>query len=613
MVQISLTLSAGFGKQIFKRCNMKSTAFVCFLFLCALLRHETVFAQQFLKLLDNPAKSYAKQIARFANGDLLIGDSPLDGQAAGQNRGVSLARLDPCGNEIWAKSYGWGTNYLEFKDFIITNTGDIYVLGSAYRNFEELIFLLKLNKNGDLLQFRLFNTGTIDHFTYSISAKGNQVMVCGLLLGWDSQKEGFIALFDEKLRFQWGKRFSPFESFGAGIIAADGGFLCRSGSFLAKLSSQGELQWTTVFTTPTDFYPFAGPLAVPGGYVLEAYGNGFGFFYKIDLAGNLVWKSDQFPTAKYPAGLSLHPDGTMLANWNSPGNGENFPSLLRLSPEGAILQPRKLVSSLSFNTGRTFHSLDKNNTLDIVGSTDPYNSKPDKVADFLFQFPLDVTDGDCYRWEPLETVVPNDIAFGFQSIDTIAQTEVMTEMNAGSVSVAVVQHSYAEICDLSARQQTIAVDTFLPCEEPWLVHLPGPGFTWDDENLDNPRLLTMAGEYRATDNGCATSITYVYTLRKGACKCPVYIPNIFSPNQDGWNDRLEISTGCALQSLRLRVYDRWGNAIFESNTPEAFWDGAGTQKPAMAGVYLVAVEYTLLDDSGQLQKGSVQRDVTLLR
>ncbi|TVR84370.1 MAG: hypothetical protein EA409_01145 [Saprospirales bacterium] len=84
----------------------------------------------------------------------------------------------------------------------------------------------------------------------------------------------------------------------------------------------------------------------------------------------------------------------------------------------------------------------------------------------------------------------------------------------------------------------------------------------------------------------------------------IFVPNVFSPNKDGINDRLTIFTDGGDEILSLRVFDRWGAIVFEqknfpSNIIEIGWDGEFRGRKMPQGEYLYQLE--LLDD-GELRK-----------
>lgn len=440
----------------------------------------------------------------------------------------------------------------------------------------------------------MFNPLYVDHFTFSIDLKNNRIMIYGLLLHWSIPKRGFVMVLNKDLHIQWGKSFTPFESEGKGIITRDDGFLCRSGPYLYKLNAQGALQWATTLVTNPGIYPLAGPVEVDNGYVLEASGPGFGFFYKVDLNGKFVWKSEKyFPPPKDRRISCCNPTAIYwLPGPDRVTRAENAPCALLLSPQGAILRGQKLALDQPIDTGPLALSLDESNTVNIAGSANPYIIKPDKVTDFLLQFSLDSLSGNCFQWEPILSFAPNDVSLQFVPLDTVTVDATMNDVTAGSFLIHPLEFEIEDICDAPGPDHLITVDTMLPCDQSWQVTLPGPGFVWDDGSPDNPRLLYRAGHYQATSRSdCSRPVVYSYQLQKQVCNCSIYLPQIFSPNGDGQNDRLEFSSNCTPVEWHMQVFDRWGNQMFESRDAGLFRTALFRQKPALPG--RVLCRYTL--------------------
>ena len=55
------------------------------------------------------------------------------------------------------------------------------------------------------------------------------------------------------------------------------------------------------------------------------------------------------------------------------------------------------------------------------------------------------------------------------------------------------------------------------------------------------------------------------------CKA-FYIPNAFSPNNDGEND-MECVYGDCIETMHIKIFDRWGEKVFESYDQGICWDG----------------------------------------
>ncbi|MBL7812351.1 MAG: gliding motility-associated C-terminal domain-containing protein [Bacteroidetes bacterium] len=84
----------------------------------------------------------------------------------------------------------------------------------------------------------------------------------------------------------------------------------------------------------------------------------------------------------------------------------------------------------------------------------------------------------------------------------------------------------------------------------------------------------------------------------------IFVPNAFTPDGNGLNDRFLPSSG-GLKTYDLRIYNRWGEKVFETRNTELGWDGLYKEKPAQEGVYVWAVRYTDFRDKVYEAKGTL--------
>jgi len=85
---------------------------------------------------------------------------------------------------------------------------------------------------------------------------------------------------------------------------------------------------------------------------------------------------------------------------------------------------------------------------------------------------------------------------------------------------------------------------------------------------------------------------------------PLFVPNVFSPNQDGQNDKFK-ARGTEPYEYQMRIYDRWGNKVFETESIAEGWDGTYRGKLMNSAVFV----YYILSAGEVVDKGNV----TLLR
>ncbi len=86
-----------------------------------------------------------------------------------------------------------------------------------------------------------------------------------------------------------------------------------------------------------------------------------------------------------------------------------------------------------------------------------------------------------------------------------------------------------------------------------------------------------------------------------------YIPQAFSPNDDGRND-LFTAFGTNIHSFEIHIFDRWGNKVYSGYDIQKGWDGTYKGKKAMEDIYVYKLIYTDYKD----RKHSVSGRFTLL-
>lgn len=86
------------------------------------------------------------------------------------------------------------------------------------------------------------------------------------------------------------------------------------------------------------------------------------------------------------------------------------------------------------------------------------------------------------------------------------------------------------------------------------------------------------------------------------------IPNAFTPNGDAINDTFGVITQAQLEEYSCKVFNRWGQIVFETNDPLEPWDGTQNSKTSPVDVYVYIIQLKIGDLSIEA-KG----DVTLIR
>jgi gliding motility-associated-like protein len=113
-------------------------------------------------------------------------------------------------------------------------------------------------------------------------------------------------------------------------------------------------------------------------------------------------------------------------------------------------------------------------------------------------------------------------------------------------------------------------------------------------------LLEAISEYGCKDSTKRTVVSEEDLL--------IYVPNTFTPNKDGLNDVFlpQVTEGVDPQDYSLRIFNRWGELIFETRNLNQGWDGTYQGKVVKDGSYVWQMEFKKKDDIERVIKtGSV--------
>ncbi len=127
-------------------------------------------------------------------------------------------------------------------------------------------------------------------------------------------------------------------------------------------------------------------------------------------------------------------------------------------------------------------------------------------------------------------------------------------------------------------------------------YISEPGFTytyWTDpeatKSLKNPSKIRFSGVFyikASTDEGCSTiePITVTVILPD------LSIPNTFTPNGDGINDVFTIMVSNKIQIKNFKVFNRWGDLMYQTADITQYWDGLKGDSKVPVGVYYWVLE-----------------------
>ena len=128
--------------------------------------------------------------------------------------------------------------------------------------------------------------------------------------------------------------------------------------------------------------------------------------------------------------------------------------------------------------------------------------------------------------------------------------------------------------------------------------------------------IVTPGNYAVTVSAlCFDANDAVVVLQDDDCfPTALFVPNVFSPNDDNINDVFSLFTNTEIQITALQgaIFDRWGNQVFQSDEVPFTWNGRFNDDLMQPGVYVYSIilDYTV---NGLERHTVLKGDVTLVR
>ncbi|MFM9943688.1 MAG: gliding motility-associated C-terminal domain-containing protein [Bacteroidia bacterium] len=137
-------------------------------------------------------------------------------------------------------------------------------------------------------------------------------------------------------------------------------------------------------------------------------------------------------------------------------------------------------------------------------------------------------------------------------------------------------------------------------------------YVWENGLTDKIRFVEEAGKYFVTvtdEVGCQATDTIVVKTDPNKLPNTIYIPNAFTPNGDGLNDVFPFEMPVVYNDYNLKVFTRWGEKIYDSDSTPNPWDGVTLKEADQLDAYIWVATYKACDGKRHTDKGTI----TILR
>lgn len=212
------------------------------------------------------------------------------------------------------------------------------------------------------------------------------------------------------------------------------------------------------------------------------------------------------------------------------------------------------------------------------------NAGPDSTICFGRNIQLSGSGGIAYFWSPSTSLnnnriqnpttinLPGSITYALHVTDANG----CNSLKKDEVVISVTRQAIVE----AGRDTVLALGQPVTLQAFDINHVGFNQFEWTPYNgLNNPFTQTVIARpdrdmlYTITARtaaGCVATDRIKIQVYKGP---EIYVPNAFTPNNDGTNDILK-AIPVGIRDFRyFRIYDRWGNLVFATTNPTYGWDG----------------------------------------
>ena len=131
-------------------------------------------------------------------------------------------------------------------------------------------------------------------------------------------------------------------------------------------------------------------------------------------------------------------------------------------------------------------------------------------------------------------------------------------------------------------------------------------FEWSDGTQSPYLNVNAPGDYWfMVTNQCGSAVESITVVLED-CEESVYVPTCFTPDNDGVNDAWKV-IALNINSMSTRVFNRWGEVVFQSNDLEPVWTGGYNSGDTFVadGLYFFQIEFERRDGQKDLREGSM--------
>lgn len=570
---------------------------------------------------------------------------------------IRLTKFNSCGFIEWSKQYNMAHVQYGQYDFTALKNGDYALTYRHTKNTVGITGVIRFDQNGNIAWSKSYGENNYNHYPHSIieDSQGNIYLHALIINTSLTASHSSLTKLDANGNLLWTRLFDGGDPGSSAIMTSDQGILVKCNGNLLKTDTSGKTIWTKVIATSQNSFA---PVAVSDGFIFSSTnGQSWNKeFYKFDYFGNLLWGGAKgISINSNLTELFKTLTGNFVGMFLKPVAGNSYVTLiefdkdLNIIAENSISIPNYLTgNSVCFlndatpiacgNTpaGELFVArltTDYKSGCDMQSSTSAINNHPvtlggitynESIINFISyneNITFDTVSSNLLFLCPAPKLLQlgNDTSlctgdisiknltadkFDFYSWSTGETTAMITVTHSGTY-ILNVNDSCGEfaltdtvIVTINAINANAGNDVVL-CENESTLLKVNPcdscSYAWNNGSMADTTFIKQPGTYIVTVQnkfGCIGSDTV--EVQQYKCECDLYLPNAFTPNNDGVNDLFNPSYYCDPANYQLIIFNRWGQKIFSADNPVTGWNGKYDEKEMPGGVYMYFLKYTAI-------------------
>lgn len=568
---------------------------------------------------------------------------------------MNISKYNSCGSIEWNKKYNIPNEHPLLVDFIRSKSGGYILMTRILNGQLNACLITRIDDSGNIVWSKSYDDNYFDQFGYTLNEDSfGNIFIHVNHSHTNGPYFNAICKLNNNGNILWVKQYEFMTStWGGATVTSDNGMIVRNGNVIGKLDFNGNIEWTYVFHSPNTYHYYA-PMEVSDGYIFTKSQNGAGnfIFYKIDRQGIPVANSVWFSSFKGTRPIwKTKQNGNISILFNFAHNGKNYPVIVEIDKDLNVLYQGSIgidlyAADFCFNNASEAIITGYNNSSNvfIAKLDDLYKTSCDTLLPLMTMsrdtlststissgvFPYNLIEKDHTFTttdfsDSVNTICSVPLALNIGRDTLLCQFSQMTLRNnllglfdeylwSTGETTPYITINEPGLYWVTARhhcEDSMVTDSILIADDEPLVDFLGDDrfecagnsivlnapdcnciYKWQDGSSQDSIVITDDAAVSLTiikNDGCQYEDHIIAEF--SLCDCFFYVPNAFTPNNDGQNEIFKPVYECEINDYEISIFNRWNQMVYHSTDINEGWNSVFNSEKAEQGVYNYIIKY----------------------